>query len=182
MYAVAGMHGHGADPRQPGAGAPEGPPPAEPDAPAGAGPDAGGAAAPAAGVEGGEPFRLARLNLPLIFRLLFFLFLINQDGDRVRLAAMGALCVAIYLHQVGVLRHIPRMRFMPRVRLPPADPRRAGEAAHQRGGLGVEVVTAFVAFFASLIPTWSIEDQLVQADPAPPQPRRRAVEQHEHQD
>jgi len=117
---------------------------------------------------------LARLNLPLIFRLLFFLFLINQDGNQVRLAAMGALCVAIYLRQVGALRRLPR--FVPRIRVAPADPRAGAGAAHGRGGLGAEVTTAVVAFFASLIPTWSIEDHLEG-----PPPQRQPAE-HEHQD
>jgi len=148
-----------------GAGAtPEAPPAAaEPEAP----PPAGGAAAR-------EPLGLARLNLPLIFRLLFFLFLINQDGNRVRLAAMGALCVAIYLHQVGALRRLPR--FVPRIRVAPADPRAGAGAARGRAGLGAEVATAVVAFFASLIPTWSIEDHLEG-----PPPQRQPAE-HEHQD
>ena len=147
-----------------GAGAaPEAPPAAEPEA-----------AQPAGGAAAREPLGLARLNLPLIFRLLFFLFLINQDGNQVRLAAMGALCVAIYLHQVGALRRLPR--FVPRIRVAPADPRAGAGAAHGRGGLGAEVTTAVVAFFASLIPTWSIEDHLEG-----PPPQRQPAE-HEHQD
>merc|ERR1719235_3149653 len=115
------------------------PPSAGPNPPAAAEPEA---PPPAGGAAAREPLGLARLNLPLIFRLLFFLFLINQDGNRVRLAAMGALCVAIYLHQVGVLRRLPR--FVPRIRVAPADPRAGAGAARGRAGLGAEVATAVV--------------------------------------
>jgi hypothetical protein len=151
---------------------------------------------------------VARLNIDvsLIVKLIFLVYLLGQGGGPERLGFLSALAICYYLYQTGVAQ---RFRVGPQ---PPAQPGPAAAAAeqaqgaaqnqapreeggavpppaaaqpaaaaaatiYQRPGVAGEVLRFVVPFFCSLLPSWHLTPEMRYHDPNEPQPQQQPPQQ-----